>query len=206
MPLMNLCLGIHPVEVVDDYFDPPKGATCAANSEKVLIKLAGERSSLSSFLNTSPCALTSEYIRLPIRNATIEINVLQALENMTSLCLSLRHTEDCGASLAKTLMCLKEKGSALDCIVINDCTSCKDLNMDINIPAVACHKMVLVTERFGLFNCAYHPCRDLQSLYIRSSSLKFESEISKVIEHNCKSLLELQMSRVKVAKNSALLL
>ena len=204
---MNRCLGILPMEVVGHYFDPPKGVTCAANSEKVLIKVAREHNcnSLSSLLNTSPCALTSEYIRLPIEDATVEINVLQALENMTSLCLNLDHTEDCGASLAKTLMCLKEKGSDLDRIAIYDCKSCKDLNMDINIPAVACRRMVLVTKRFGLLNCAYHPCRDLQSLRIRSD-LKFDSEISKAIEHNCKSLLELKMSGVKVAKNSALLL
>ena len=209
MPLMNLCLGIHPSEVVGDYFNPPDGETCTANGEKVLIKLAGEHNCnlLSSFLNTSPCALTSEYIGLPIsgNNDTVKTNVVQALENMTSLCFILHHTKDCGAVLAETLTCIKEKGSALDAITIQDCKCCKDLNMDINIPAVACHRIFLVTERFGLFNCAYHPCRDLQSLYIRSN-LKFDSEISKVIEHNCKSLLELKMSGVKVAKNSALLL
>ena len=203
---MNLCLGIHPMEVVGNYFNPPKGATCAANSETVLIKLAGEHNCnlLSSYLNTSPCALTSECIRVPI-DAREEINVLQALENMTSLCLNLV-TKYYKASLAKTLTCLKEKGSALDRIVINDYRSCcEDLDMDINIPAVACRKLVLVIEHFSLLNCAYHPYRDLQSLHIESS-LTFDSKISKAIEHNCKSWLELQMSGVKVAKNSALLL
>lgn len=135
---------------------------------------------------------------------------MQALDNMTSLHFTLK-SSSCGAEFVKILMYLKDKGSVLNEISIIDE---EKLNMDFAIPAIPCRRIILWTRRFtslDLFNCAYHPYGSLQSLHISSrsyagSNLCFDSEISKAIEHNCESLLELQMSGVNIAKNSALLL
>ena len=165
---------------------------------------------LPSFLNTFPCALISEQVTLPYSDATVGSNVLQALDNITSLHFTLK-SSNCGPEFVKILTYLKEKGSVLNEISIRDE---ENLNMDFTIPAIPCRRVILETKCFtSLFNCAYHPYGSLQSLHISSiyrsftgSNLWFDSEISKAIEHNCQSLLELQMCAVKVAKNSALLL
>ena len=203
---MNLCFGIHPSEQVNNYNDlPERVAICTGNSEKVVTKVSENNNLLLSFCNTTPCALISEFIWLPYINASLGINLLQALEYMTSLHFILT-SSNCGAELARILTHLKEKGSVLNEISIMDC---RNLNVDF-IPAVPCRRIVIETGCCtSLFNCGYHPCRNLHSLHITSKSnfkLNFDSEISKVIEHNCGSLLDLQMSGIKVAKNSVLLL
>ena len=132
---------------------------------------------------------------------------LQAWQNMTSLHFILT-SSNCGRELAKILTSLKEKGSILNEITIMDC---RNLNLDFVIPAVPCHRLAIETGYFtSLFNCAYHLYGELQSLHVSAkltgSNLRFDSKISKVIEHNCESLLDLRMSGVKVANNRALLL
>ena len=81
----------------------------------------------------------------------------------------------------------------------------------VNMPGVACQRLCITTDVFTrLFNCAYHPFGKLQSLHITccehpTSKLEFNSEISKLILHNCDSLLDLQMSGVSVLTNISLL-
>ena len=81
----------------------------------------------------------------------------------------------------------------------------------VNMPGVACRRLHITTDVFTrLFNCAYHPFGKLQSLHITcydhpTSKLEFNSEISKLILHNCNSLLDLQMSDVSVLANISLL-
>ena len=205
MPLMNLCFGTHPSKLVNYHNNlPERLMTCTSSSERVVIKVSENNNLLSSFCNTTPCALISEFIWLPYHDASVGMNVLQALDNMTSLHFIL----NCGAELSKTLTILKEKGSILNEITIMDC---RNLNLDFNITAIPCHRIAIETGHFtSFFNCAYNPYGKLQSLHVSAklndSNLRFDSKISKVIEHNCESLLDLRLSGIKVANNRALLL
>ena len=58
-----------------------------------------------------------------------------------------------------------------------------------------------------LFNCAYHPRVKLRSLHVDALAfnLKFNGEISKMINHNCE-LLDLHVLGVTVSKSNTLLL
>ena len=107
MPLMNLCFGTDPSKLVDYHNNlPQRLATCTSSSENVIIKVSENNNLLSSFCKTTPCAMISEFISLPYHDASVGMNVLQALQNMTSLHFIL----NCGA---KILTILKEKGSIL---------------------------------------------------------------------------------------------
>ena len=81
----------------------------------------------------------------------------------------------------------------------------------VNMPGIACRRLCITTDVFTrLFSCAYHPFGKLQSLHIThsehpQSTLEFNNEISKIIIHNCNSLLDLQMSGVPVLTNISLL-
>ena len=233
-PFMNLCLGVYPLDQANDYYvppdyhDPPERETTCTGNEKVLIKVPDSWERLAPFINTSPCALISNMIQLPCDNVSVDISVLQALETMTSLNFTLR-SSNCGAELARIFTYLKEKGSFLNEITIMDGGNLKEnfhfpplpcrrkekglshdttvmdegiLNMDFSIPSVPCHRICLYTGCSSLFDCA---CCHVQSLVI-GSSRRFDSKVSKMIEYNCESLLDLKISRVEVAKNSVLLL
>ena len=228
-PFMNLCLGVHPLDQANDYHDPPERVTtCTGNNEKVLIKVSNSWETLAPFINTSPCALISNMIQLPCDNVSVDISVLQALETMISLHFLLT-SSNCGAELARIFTYFKEKGSFLNEITIMDGGNLKEnfhfpplpcrgkekdsshdttvmdegiLNMDFSIPSVPCHKICLDTGCSSLFDCA---CCHVQSLVIGSSP-RFDSKVSKIIEYNCESLLDLQINHVEVAKNSVLLL
>ena len=84
--------------------------------------------------------------------------------------------------------------------------------MEFNIPAFTCRRIHLTASHFtSLFKCACHPSGSLQSLHIEGlaldsqNELKFDSGISKIIEYNCESLLDLRIDGVMVVKNSTLL-
>ena len=197
-PLKNLCLGVHPSDPVGDYHDPPERVTTCTGNEKVLIKVSESWVMLALFLNTSPCSLISNRISLPCNNVSVDLTVLEALETMTSLDFTLE-SSSCGPELAKIFTHLKEKGSSFDAITIS---GHRDLIIDFSIPPVPCRRIVLNTSCSSLFDCA---CCHLQSLGIKSG-LKFDGKVSKIIEYNCESLLDLQIDYVKMAKNSVLLL
>ena len=120
---MNLCVGIHP-SIPSDFgfktiFDPQRATVYTGNYEKVLIRLDEDCNMLPSFLNTFPCALISGQVALPYSDATVGSNVLQALDNMTSLHFTLKFS-NCGPEFVKILTYLKEKGSVLNEISIGD--------------------------------------------------------------------------------------
>ena len=203
---MNLCFGTQPSELVYYHNNLPE-MTCTSSSENVVIKVSENNNLLSSFCNTTPCAVISEFIWLPYHDASVGLNVLQALQNMTSLHFILT-SSSCGAEFSKILISLKEKGSILNEVTIMDF---RNLNLDFVVPAVPCRRIAIETGHFtGLFNCTYHPYGESQSLHVsvklNNSNLRFDSKMSKVIKHNCKSLLDLRLSGVKVANNSVLLL
>ena len=180
---MNLCFGTHPSKLVNYHNNlPERLMTCTSSSERVVIKVSENNNLLSSFCNTTPCALISEFIWLPYHDASVGMSVLQALQNMTSLHFILT-SSNCGAELAKILTNLNKKCSILDEITIMDC---RNLNLDFVIPAVPCCRIAIETGHFtSLFNCAYHPYGELQSLHISAklndSNVKFDSKIFKVI-------------------------
>ena len=205
-PLRKLCHGV-----------PLRGASCdfdrvTVTNEKILILLntycTPDHPMLSCF-NTSPCALQSRLVGLINETKTV-IPSLLLFKNITSLHCTFDSSKFV-ADFAKILTVLQEKFSNLNEFIVTDLRSDEDhTNVDFDMPVATCRRMEFTTIYFTrLFNCAYHPLGKLQSLHIDAhdmwSKLEFNSEISKIIIHNCNSLLDLRMSGVRVPRNNSLL-
>lgn len=137
------------------------------------------------------------------------INSPQTFENVTSLHCVLLNAK-CVVEFTKIVTILQEKFSVLNEIIIIDLIDDEHSGTeDCKIPVIACRRLKFVTEHFtNFFSCAYHPHRTLESLHISTatnSKLKFNSEISNTIQHNCVSLIDLNLSGVTVIKNDTLL-
>ena len=211
-PLRELCHDIIPLREAVDSLASCDFDSVAITNERILILLniycTPDHPILSCF-NTSPCALQSTHVEL--RNETkLVIPLLRAFDNITSLHCAFKSSKFV-ADFAEILKVLQKKFSNLNEFIVNDFRKDDDHpNIDFSLPVVTCRRMHFVTHHFtGLFNCAYHPFGKLQSLHIDFedvwSKLEFSNEISKIIEHNCNSLLDLRMSRVTVLRNNTLL-
>lgn len=202
---MDVCRGVHP-DCQTGHNSDRKSCT----GEKVLIQLGEYDDSILPFINNSPCTLTSRHVHnIVFDDARPVINALHTLENVTSLNCFLQISNSV-EEFAKIVTILKEKYSMLNEISVMDFIAHENPNMEFSIPAFMCRRIRLTASRFtSLFKCACHPSGNLQSLHIKglgsSNKLKFDSGISKIIEHNRESLLDLRMEDVLVAKNSTLL-
>ena len=177
--------------------------------EKILILVnlyCGPSGPLLSYFNTSPCAIQSTHVKLCDYNKTV-INSLKAFENITSLWCDVTSSKSV-VEFAEFVAAFQKRFTILDEVLLIDHDHS---NVHTSIPPVACRRMRILTYNFtSLFNCAYQPFGKLQSLHINApnvskSKLEFNNEISKIIVHNCNSLLELDMSGVRVARNNTLL-
>lgn len=205
-PLVNLCHGIPPSEVsvhlTNCDFDKSTFV-----GKKISVKVGIYCDQILSCLNTFPCVLDPRHVEFLSTNITMAVHSLQMLENVTSLHCVLNNSTSL-MEFTKLMTFIQEKISAINEFTISDFTNDKHSIMDCSIPAITCRRMKIITSRFtSLFNCAYSK---LQSLHINAvtsnSRLKFDSELSKIINHNCKSLLDLQMSGVAVERSGCKLL
>ena len=212
-PLIKLCHGQPLVLKVSDSSAKCKLDRATITNEKIVIltniSCHPDHPILSCF-GTSPCALQSRNVYLLNDNKAM-MTLLQAFEKVTSLtCIS---TSDSVAEFAKLLTPLQEKFlTDLNEVYVYSSGHYDCPNMELSMPIVACRRIFFYTNHFMRhFECAYHPHRKLQSLHITApdviqSKLEFNNDVSKIIVHNCNSLLDLQMSGVRVARNDTLLL
>ena len=159
-----------------------------------------------SCFNTYPCAIQSSYVELINETKTV-IPLLQMFKKVTSLFCVFKSSKFI-ADFHEILTVLQQKFFYLNEFVVIDYTKDDDhSSVDFSMPVIACQRMHFTTYHFTkLFNCAYHPFGKLQSLHIDAQDrLEFNSDISKIIVHNCNSLLDLRMSGVRVQRNNTLL-
>ena len=207
-PLIKLCHGQPLVEVSDGSAKCKLDRTTVTNEKIVVLTNISCRPGhpILSCFGTSPCALQSRNVCLFNDNKAL----LQALEKFTSLTWQCISTSDSVAKFAELLTSLQEHFSVdLNEVFIYSSGSNDYPNMEVSMPVVACQRIIFSTNYFT--RCAYHPHRKLRSLHITApdviqSKLEFNSDVSKIIIHNSNSLLDLQMSGVRVEKNNLLLL
>lgn len=198
-PLRMVCHGIPMWEAL-------RSDRVTVTSEKILILLntyCTPNHPMLSCFNTSPCALQSRYVVF-INEIETAIPSLLLFKNITSLQCSSKFV----VNFAEVLKVLQKKFLNLNEFILTDDE--KHSNVRFSVPAIACRRMDFTITRFTrLFNCAYHPLGKLQSLRINAhnqwSKLEFNSEIPKIIIHNCNSLLDLRMSGVMVLRDNSLL-
>lgn len=208
---MDLCCGKPPSEILDSLtsFDSDRSTS---TSEKALIYLGVYNDHVLRCLSTSPCALIPKHFELNciLTDAVDQvISSLQALENISSVCFQTDSKSV--AVCTKILRILQKKTPLLNEITILSLIDDHYSNEDLGMPLITCRRIKLVT--YGslniFFTCVYAKLQSLHICVKDPTSFRFgqklNSEISKIITHNCMSLIDLHMSGVSVTKNDMLL-